>query len=272
MHTTDQGTGELPRGVAQIPGTFFRNPTHGEALARLHYLADQRRSLGILSGASGSGKTTVLAEFERQLRCTARPAATVNLVGQEAREFLWSLAAELGASPELGDARHVLWRRVSDRVEQNHLDGTATVLLLDDADRAARGTLVQVERIVKTYAEKVTVILGADVRRVGCLGSELLELSQLRIALEPWDKHDVRAFLDAVIERSSGRTPRFDDGATARLSELSGGTPRWVSHLAELAVLAAQSRGRDRIDAETIESVYLELSDTYADAGIPVTA
>ena len=51
---------ETPFSGRNPKARFFASPTHDEALARLHFLVDERRRLGLLLGPAGSGKTLVL--------------------------------------------------------------------------------------------------------------------------------------------------------------------------------------------------------------------
>ena len=73
MYQAHWGLQESPFRGRPDPKLFYQSPTHEEALARLHFLSDQRRRLGLLVGASGSGKSLFLEVFAQQLRRTGRP-------------------------------------------------------------------------------------------------------------------------------------------------------------------------------------------------------
>jgi len=243
--------------------SFFPSPTHEEALARLGFLVEQRHSLGILSGCEGAGKSTVVDLFSRELRRTGRAVCTINLLGVDVRGFLWSLAAGLGANPPQDEDVVLLWRRISDRLKENALQGICTVLFLDEADGASHDVLIQVLRLLKTQQDQLTVILAVESSRVARLGGDLLQLAQLRIHLDHWDHTDVRDYLNSSLARSECSSVTFDESAVMRIHEFSGGIPRSVSQLAELALLAAIGQGRGNVDAETIDCIYQELSPTY---------
>ena len=66
MYETHWGLRESPfRGLAN-PRYFYCSPTHDEALARLQFLVQHRRRLGLLLGMPGSGKSLLLEVFGRQ--------------------------------------------------------------------------------------------------------------------------------------------------------------------------------------------------------------
>ena len=60
-------------------------------------------------------------------------------------------------------------------------------------------------------------------------------------------------------EPAGRSTPAFNDAALARLHELSGGIPRRVQQLADLALLAGAGQNLGQIDVEVIDTVIGEL-------------
>ncbi len=127
---------ESPFRGALDPHLFFPSPTHEEALARLHFLVEDHRRLGLLLGAPGTGKSLTLEVFARRLRRAGAQVANINLLGLDIHEFLWLTAAELGVNPDRRDDPFHLWRSVLDRLTENRYQQLDTVILLDDADEA----------------------------------------------------------------------------------------------------------------------------------------
>lgn len=257
-------------GLAQSPFTgggrgkfFFASPTHDEALARLGFLVQARQCLGILTGCEGSGRSTVLDVFATETRRRGSAVCRLNLMGLDERALLWALAASLGTNPRSTEDIFLLGRRIHDRLRQHTLQDRGTVLLLDDADQASHEALVQVLRLLKTGPQRLTIILALEVSRMSRLGGDLLQLSQLRIRLDPWNTSDIREFLAGGLRHAGCERQIFADSAAQRLFDLSDGVPRWVSQLAELALLAAAEQQRQTIDGELIEGVYRELSASF---------
>jgi type II secretory pathway predicted ATPase ExeA len=252
-----------PFCCAGQPALLYASSSHQEALARLHFLIDQQRSLGLLTGGEGSGKTLVLATLLDQLPPSQCPACLVNLTGFELRDFLDELASGLHAAARPGDALTTRWQRIGERLRANRLLGLSSVVLLDDADAAAQEVQAAVLRLVKSQPAGLTLVLAANPARQARLGDELLQLSQLRIPLEPWEPEEVKEYLQAAIARAGGDPRIFEDAAVERLCELSNGVPRWVAQLAELTWLAAANTAGQPIGAETVESAYELLSAPY---------
>ena len=244
------------------PKSFYPSPAHEEALARLHFLVDEQHRLGLLLGGGGTGKSFLLRVFADRLRRGGRPVAAVGLVGIEPSELLWLLVGGLGLNPEPGLPLSALWRLLTDRLAEYRYQHLQAVFLLDDADHATAEVLTQVMRLVKCdpcAASGLTVVLAGQDQRIGRLGTDLLELAELRIDLGRWEQCETEKYVEASLAQAGRTAAAFDSAALARLHELSAGVPRRVAQLADLALVAGASQNLEQIDAETVECVSQEL-------------
>lgn len=244
------------------PEFFFPSPTHDEALARLHFLVDERRRLGLLMGVPGSGKSLLLQVFAEQLRRGGRQVARLNLLGVGPAEMLYLLAAGFELNRDPSDSVAALWRAVTDRLTEYRYQQLNTIVLLDDADQAESRVLTQVTRLAQydpSPQSRLTIVLAGQRERTGRLGRRLLELAELRIDLEPWERSETEQFISTCLAQAGRESPVFADPAVARLHELSSGIPRRVTQLADLALLAGAATELQQIDADVVESVYREL-------------
>lgn len=262
MHDSHSGLQEAPFRGSRDGKFFYRSPTHEEALARLHFLVENHRRLGLLLGAGGSGKTMLLEVFAREMRRAGCEAAVVNLLGMDRQDFLWSLSVQLGLNPSEDDSEFSLWRGLSDRLEENRYQQIDTAILCDDCDEAATEVLQTVLRLVQSKSNadpRLTLVLAATTDRADRLGRRVLDSSDLRIELESWQECDTTEFLQGCIQNAGELATVFEPVAASRLHQLCRGVPRHVHQLAELALLASASQQLDTIDEQTVESVYQEL-------------
>ncbi len=244
------------------PSAFYESPTHEEALARLEFLVDERRRLGLLMGPAGSGKSLILEVFAAQMREKGRAVVASGLTGIDADELPGLLATGLGTNVPRRLSAAVAWRLLADRIAAYRYQQVPTVILLDDADSASPAVLTQITRLAKsdpTPDSRLTMVLAGEPAGVGRLPRALLELAELRIDLEPWEPADTAQFIDRAIRNAGRSDPVFGESAVTRLHELAEGIPRRVSQLADLALLAGAGRQLASIDAETVDSVCREL-------------
>lgn len=249
--------GHLSRDV------LVESQTHDEALARLHYLVETRRRVGLLVGESGTGKSLVLQTFADELRRHSHVVAALNLWGLSEHDFVWSLAAELGINPRVDAPLFALWRSLSDRLAEHRYQQIATVAILDDVGEAEPVVLSHVVRLLnleQAADTRMTIVLATNPGHVSRLGNRLLDLCQLRIDIDAWEPSETAEYLQRSLEKSHETLPAFDTLAATRLHDLASGNPRRINQLAHLAILANAADQKATIDQETIDAVYDELS------------
>lgn len=270
MYHYHWGLSESPFRNGLDPRRFHKSVAHDEALARLHFLTDRRRRLGVLLAGPGCGKSLLLEVFAGELRRSGREVAVVGLAGISEHELLWQLSARLGLNPGSSTRACRLWQKLVDRVGENRRQGIDTVFLLDDADEASREVQSLVARLAVCDSSpdaRLTIVLTADGNRLSRLGPRLLELAELRIDVAPWEFSDTVEFVLAALHGAGRDAPAFSDQALHKLHELAHGTPRRVIQLADLALLAGAGQDLSLVDAATVATVHGELA-----VGMPAEA
>ena len=262
MYQAHWGLNEQPFQGSLDPKSFYQSPTHEEALARLNFLVEQHRRLGLLIGPSGSGKSLLFEVFAQQLRRQGRSVAKVSLLDVEPTEMLSLLATEWQLPVGSLQSAPVLWRALTNRLIEHRYQQLETVVLFDDVDQAEPRTLQHVTRLTRFDPSpdmRLTIVLAGRKECLAKLGQSLLGLADLRIEVEPWQRADTEQYVSTLLTQAGRRTPVFADPAVDRLHELAHGIPRRVSQLADLALLAGAGQNLDRIDAGVVEEAYQEL-------------
>jgi general secretion pathway protein A len=263
MYQSHWGLRESPFQGDLVMELLHQSPTHEEALARLQFLVQNHRRLGLLMGPSGSGKSLVLEAFARQLGRHGRIVVKISLMGVEPAEILFLLAEGINLNPDPCTSTTALWRAITDRLREFYYQKLDTVVLLDDADSATNQVLVQVARLARHDSSgdaRLTLVLAGQRENMGRLGDQLLDLTELRIDLEPWDQADTANFIKKSLVQAGRKSPVFSDSAIDRLQELTHGIPRRAAQIADLSLLAGAGANLQQIDAAVVESVYQELA------------
>lgn len=249
------------------PRRYFPGGSHEEALARLHFLVDQNWRLGLLTGDAGGGKSLLLQVLAAALRNRGLTVAQINLRGLDPQEFLWRVAAAIGLNPDAADSTFALWQHVDDQLAACRYQQRPIVILLDSADHAQPGLMSLVARLVHTEelpGLRLSMVISGREHQRPQLGRDVLQTVDLRIELAAWTQAEAEDYVRHALHAVGASRPIFAESGLARLYELSHGLPRRLNQLAELALLAGAGDELELIDAETVESVYLELS--FADA------
>jgi general secretion pathway protein A len=241
---------------------FYWTSNSEEALARLHFLADHHRRLGLVLGSAGIGKTQLLRAFDRRMRRSGRQVAQVSALGIGPEEFLSLVAQEFGLLPAPGAKLAALWRLLDDFFRASRYQSLESVVLVDDADEAEPNLLAQVARLAQgdfIRSAQLMVVISSRDDRLASVGTRLLELAELRVDLEPWHEGDLEGFLRQALRAAGQEREIFTPPAITRLHEITAGVPRRAKQLAELSLLAGAGARLHSIDAGTVESVFREL-------------
>lgn len=248
--------------AASVDG-FYEGSVQEEALARLKFLVQFRRPLGVLVGPSGSGKSLVLDVFAQRLQLEAKPFVRLGLQGADWREFLWQLAAKLDLNPSLEAGEFLLWRKIKDYFAQIQAAERDMVLILDDVDDTAPECQLGLVRLLaanRCLESRLTMVVATRPETVGQLSPRLLELAELRVQLDPMPLADVASYLYHHLSLAGREESAFSNAAIVRLQEISGGLPRKLNHLAELSLVAAASQGLACVDTEVVDGAAREMS------------
>lgn len=162
-------------------------PARREALARMQFLVDRGPGCGLLLAKSRSGKSALLAEFAVQVRQQGGAAAVVS-GNSDVRAALFDVAIQWAVAPDDADDAYVLWRKVADRLIEHRLLNRPSVILLDDADRAAPDMLRCILQLAASAAAARalwTLIIAARPEGLNRVDAGLLDVVDLRIELEP---------------------------------------------------------------------------------------
>lgn len=241
---------------------FFMGSTQDEALARLHYLSDRQKRLGAVQGMHGVGKTWTLLRYAAEVRRRGCDVATLDLAGRDGREFLHQLADGLNARGGRQEARFQLWRGILDRLRENRMLQTPTILACDHVDEATdevRDLLLRLLHESDEPGAGLTVVLATTLAGSQGLDERLRERVDLRIELEPWTLADLSRYVAWRGDVETAGELAWDSGAAESLWRATGGAPRAVARLVDLALVAARSQRESLVTAQMLESVQCEL-------------
>ena len=245
---------EKPFGLTPDPRFLFFSEKHREALDHLLYGIHQKEGFVLISGDTGTGKTTLCrALMERLDPHEVTTALILNPLLNET-ELLKAILEDFGL-PATGATRKELLDVLNSFLLKTLAAGKTAVLIIDEAQNLSTNCLEQVRLLsnLETDKEKLIQIIlaGSEELPVKLEKSELRHLQQrisLRYHLRPLDRQEARRYLQHRLNmaRAAGSTA-FEKGAYREIYRFSRGVPRLMNIIAERSLLAAYLRESRKI-------------------------
>lgn len=254
MYLDFYGFRENPFSLTPDPRFVFLSKTHKEAFAHLLYGINQRIGFMALTGEVGSGKTTVLRAFLKQLDADHHRTALIFNPCLSPSELLQGILREFGIPIQAFNSFSLLDFLNSFLLQQN-IEGRTVTLAIDEAQSLDPSVLEQIRLISNLETDKdklIQIILsgppefGQKLRR-----EDLRQLSQritVRYHLQRMDFQDTVDYIKHRINVAGGRGDvLFSRGALKRIYRYSQGLPRLINAACDKVLLAGYTKNAGRI-------------------------
>jgi general secretion pathway protein A len=250
------------------PGRFVANARQEEVLSRLCYLVEQRRPFGMLTGPAGTGKSFVLQLLKQQLLRTQRETVVVDLSGADSRTFLWNTAAGLGLGPGESETSIRLQRLIEDQLTGLKWTNMQTVLVCDHLDRSVGDCARTIERLLAVDRGRVCWLTVLVATQSEDTHPALAELSDLRIESSAFNRSETARYIHALLKQAGLSRELFDASACERIFEATGGIPREINKVSQIALLASLGVEGEPVNVSAVESASTEIGETTSKAAL----
>lgn len=250
-----------PFALAPDPDTLFWTPAHRRAFAMLEYGIMTHAPITLITGEVGSGKTTLLHHLLRSIENTVRIGLISNPNGSRAELLRWVLLS-LG-EPAAAEETYVdLFARFQDFLIAEYARGRRVVLIFDEAQNLGRKALEEIRMFTNINSGKdmllQLILFGQPELRDIVHRPDMRQFAQ-RVAasfhLGAMDRNTVRAYVDHRLKIVGMKRRIFDDAAITSVYEATGGVPRLVNQLCDLAMVYAFSAGKKRVNDTHLRQV-----------------
>jgi general secretion pathway protein A len=256
---------ELPFRLSPDPQFLYLSRAHARAKAYMESTIWFTDGFVVVTGEIGSGKTTLIESFLRQLDSDV-VIAQINQTQINAVEFLQAVLSQFGFSPFKMKKAELIATLNSFLIEQ-YAAGRKVLLIIDEAQNLSLKVLEEIRMLsgIESTKEKVLrIILAGQPELNEKLDSpDLVQLTQrirLRFHLGALSRDDLRSYIRHRLE-VSGAAGReiFAEDTFAEIYKFTGGVPRLVNTLCDTAMMAAFNEDRDHVLLKDITSAVVEL-------------
>lgn len=262
-----------PFPQATDPPLFFRSQSGAAALLRFRFAVENLSGPALLLGQSGCGKTSLVRWFASE-NTSLRPFVHAVIPSLGVEEQLRMLLCELSEDQRgLGTSGplDVIFRELRAQLRRHTACGRRPLLFFDDAHLLSDDCLQQVVLPLLHLAEadanlKLMVLLAAQpafatrVRRFG----QLSERIAVTATLSGFSADETAGYVRQCLEHVGATESIFSRAAVQRLHEVSGGIPRRLNRLCDMALLVGFAEQKSQLSESDIDAISGELMPVAA--------
>ncbi|PLX88322.1 MAG: ATPase [Desulfuromonas sp.] len=264
MYKAFYGLKEKPFNKTPDPRFLFYSSTHTEGLARLQHAVEER-DIVLLTGGIGCGKTTLSRALMDLLSDDTQTILLTN-PRLSPLEFLRVLAIRLGIE-QPADYKADLLEQLGAHLYRLYRDGVHPVLIIDEAQLIPHRDTFDEIRLLTNFqlddGNLMSVIFVGQPELRTRLSHPVYEPLRQRIGLQfdvaPLTVEEVGEYLTFRLVCAEGPPDLFLPEAIDDIARFTCGVPRRINQVATLALLEGFGRGAQKIDADIVREVIVEL-------------
>lgn len=246
------------------PEDLFESEALAELTVRLKHVLDMR-SIGLVTGESGSGKTTACRRLVSTLNTGLHRVIYVSLTTGNVMDLYKTIAWELGLAAERN--RAALFRSIRGEVSRLCNENRLRPVLIVDEAHHLRTDVLEDLRLLTNYAmdseNRLCILLVGHPELRRRLSMAALDALAQRIFIRAHMRGLSRAEIPAYFEHQLGHAgckhPIFEPPAIEAIYQATSGLPRRTNLLAHHALLAAAIGKANNVTAEHVQAALSEL-------------
>jgi general secretion pathway protein A len=263
MYTTYWKLDCRPFDRGEDPRFYYPAETHQATLLKLHYAIENRRGAGLLTGASGLGKTLLVQSLLADLTDDCQPQVHLRFPQLNPAQLVAYLAAELTGQRDWKMSIDANLQRIEAFLADLAQQQRHAVVVIDEAHLMCGTDTMETIRLLLNYEPAWTVLLVGQASLLPALQRmpELEERLAVKCLLRSFAMEESIAYISHRL-LAAGATDVdgiFEPEALERVHQLTGGVPRKINRLADMALLIGFAEEVQKIGPAHIEAVAEEL-------------
>lgn len=260
---------EKPFENTPDPRFLYHSAQHEEGLYRLLYAVKEQKGAAIMTGVFGCGKTLLGRTMLRELSKDIYRIGYLSNPQMSYVELIMAIATSLGVSGLPTKKTEVMINVILDEIgkalENNMKDGRKTVVIIDEAHVIEDKQVWEGLRLILNYQLEdrfllTLLLLGQpELKENIDNNKQLSQRIAIRCHLGHMNQEDTHNYVLHRLKIAGREEPLFTEDALKSIYEKSGGIPRRINHICDLALLTGFGRKATKIDGHIISEVTKDL-------------
>lgn len=260
MYLEYWGLKEKPFENTPDPRFLYYSREHGEAMVTLQYAVTENKGAAMLTGDYGCGKTLLVRALIAGLDPNKFEIGLVVNPPPSGEELLREILYQLGSDRRPSGRTEIL-RHIEEILYENARTGKITVVVIDEAQLIANFRILEDIRLLLNYQLDdrfllTLVLVGQpELRPMVQKIPQFYQRLGLKCHLGPLGPDDTRGLILYRLTVAGCDRPIFSDEAIGLIYKYSGGIPRKIVNICDLALLMGFIRKLERIEADLIQEL-----------------
>ncbi len=255
------GLSERPFTLLPDPAFLYWSKAHRNAYTILDYGIFSRAPITVITGEIGSGKTTLVQHLLKNTDDTITVGLISNAQGGRGELLQWVLnALSVEVSNEASYVQK--FQKLQDFLIAEYAAERRVVLIFDEAQNLSVEGLEELRMLTNINANKdeliQLILVGQPELRDVIRSPQMKQLAQRVTAsfhIPAMDAETVGHYIRHRLHAVGGQGTEFTDAACRMVHVQTGGVPRLVNQLCDIAMVYAWSNGQTCVTEETLQNV-----------------
>ena len=251
------------------PRFIFYSDQHEEVLSRLLYSVREGKGAAMLTGVFGCGKTliarTLLAELDSDIYKTVFITNPYLSYQELLLHILHSLSGQEGVVKKSDVLMNVVLEKLNDCLLNNMRDGKRTVVIIDEAHIIKDPGVWEEIRLLLNFqlADRflmTLLLLGQpELKRIIDANKQFSQRIAIKSHLQGLNQVEANRYIKHRLGVAGRKKDIFSNAAQEEIFKKSGGIPRRINNICDLALLTGFGHEASAIDEAIIRDVSKDL-------------
>ena len=249
-----------PFELSSDPDVLFWSPKHKNALTCLEYGLTKGLGFTLLTGAIGTGKTTIIRFLLRNLDQNT-PTAVIYNTNVNSTQLLNMLLREFELTEETVDKVRALELLFEFFIRQ-YTAGRRALIIIDEAQNLPDDGLEELRMLSNFQGDDRLLLqiflVGQPELKKRLQQPGLAQLAQrigAHFSIAPLAEEETAAYINYRLSKAGAQRKIFTSRALEKIHQASGGYPRTINLVCDAALVYGMADELEVIDAEVIEQV-----------------
>lgn len=247
----------LPFESAPDSTFFFESNGHREGIARVLFSIQNRKSLSVLTGEYGSGKSVLCQTVIKRLASDPFKTALISNPRMDALDLTREMAHQFGEDIR-GTSRYDILHAFNALLDRCHAANQHCAAIIDEAQVITDPSVLEDLRLLLNHqvggVTPLTLVFVGQSELNDMLRSipQLYQRINMKFHVPHLGAGEVRDYVKHRLETAGGTMEIFDEQAVVEVERLSQGNPREINAICDVALLISALSARPRVSVEEI--------------------